>query len=133
MDHLYVLNENQIKELATHFFYDWYNSPGSNTEQGFDAWWKLNKGKYQNPIQRAIDEIFNSDFTPRFKAGDMVRVVSDARVTYTNMPVSGKAYLIRHVYGGRKWTYALSDLHGRDMNIHINDEHVELIAKPEQP
>jgi hypothetical protein len=45
---MYKLTEQQIKELAIKFFYDWYNSPGANTEQGFDAWWEKNKEKYSN-------------------------------------------------------------------------------------
>lgn len=124
---IYELTEEQIKDLATKFFYDWYNSPGSNTEQGFDAWWGTNKSNYQNYTQKIVDAVFNDDFTPRFKAGDKVRVISGAYITYTNMPVKGRAYLIRHVYGGRKWTYALADLGGKDVNIHINDEHIELV------
>lgn len=124
---IYELTEKQIKELAIRFFYDWYNSPGSNTEQGFDAWWETNKANYQTAPQRVVDAVFNDNFTPRFKVGDKVRVISGAYITYTNMPERGRAYLIRHVYGGRKWTYALSDLNGRDMNIHINDEHIELV------
>jgi hypothetical protein len=76
MEIVYQLTENQIKELATRFFYDWYNSPGNNTQQGFDSWWEVNKWKYQNAT-----------------------------------------------------TMALSDLQGIDLNIHINDEHVEQINK----
>jgi hypothetical protein len=122
---MYELTEEQIKELATKFFYDWHNPPGSNTEPGFDAWWEINKSSYQNTAQKALNAVFNDDFIPRFKAGDKVRVISGAHITYTNMPEKGRTYLIRHVYGGRKWTYALSDLGGRNVNIHINDEHIE--------
>lgn len=42
-EEIYLLKESEIKELATKFFYDWYNSSGTNTEQGFDEWWNKNK------------------------------------------------------------------------------------------
>lgn len=29
-----------VKEIATEFFYWWYNQPGSNTKEGFDDWWE---------------------------------------------------------------------------------------------
>lgn len=35
-----------IKEIATHFYYHWHNSPGTNTSQGFDDWWKDNKQRF---------------------------------------------------------------------------------------
>lgn len=36
----------EVKDIATSFFYDWYNSPGSNTGQGFDDWWEKNKARF---------------------------------------------------------------------------------------
>lgn len=33
------------KEIATKFFYWWYNQPSANTEQGFDSWAKTDEGK----------------------------------------------------------------------------------------
>jgi hypothetical protein len=35
-----------IKEIACTFFRHWWNSPGNNTEQGFDSWWKEYKNDY---------------------------------------------------------------------------------------
>lgn len=35
-----------IKAIATKFFYDWYNSPGTNTQQGFDEWWAKNAKEF---------------------------------------------------------------------------------------
>lgn len=32
------MNKDFLKEFATAFFYNWYNSPGTNTQQGFDSW-----------------------------------------------------------------------------------------------
>lgn len=42
------MSDKTIKELSTTFFRHWWNAPGNNTEQGFDAWWKKNKTKYKN-------------------------------------------------------------------------------------
>ena len=38
--------EAYLKSIATDFFREWYNAPGSNTDQGFDDWWKANRGNY---------------------------------------------------------------------------------------
>lgn len=38
--------EETIRDIATEFFRSWYNAPGSNTDQGFDEWWKLNKVRF---------------------------------------------------------------------------------------
>ncbi|MDR1981504.1 MAG: hypothetical protein LBQ39_07795 [Tannerellaceae bacterium] len=56
MKTVYKLTEDQIKELATKFFFHWYNAPGANTMQGFDGWWEENKEKYQDKTQIAINE-----------------------------------------------------------------------------
>jgi len=37
----YDNEEAQAKQIATEFYYWWHNQPGTNTEQGFDEWWKL--------------------------------------------------------------------------------------------
>ncbi len=34
-----------VKEFATQFFFYWYNQPGSNTLQGYDAFIQTEKGK----------------------------------------------------------------------------------------
>lgn len=34
------LGADAVKEIATAFFYWWYNQPGCNTQQGFDEWWE---------------------------------------------------------------------------------------------
>ena len=33
--------EKDLKKHCTEFFYWWYNQGGTNTEQGFDEWYKL--------------------------------------------------------------------------------------------
>lgn len=38
-------HERLCRELATDFFYWWYNQPGTNTVQGFEAWKKTEQGK----------------------------------------------------------------------------------------
>lgn len=38
--------ESRIKDVATEFFYHWYNAPGNNTQQGFDDWWEINKQRF---------------------------------------------------------------------------------------
>jgi hypothetical protein len=37
-----------LKTISCAFFRSWYNSPGNNTEQGFDEWWEENKGQFGN-------------------------------------------------------------------------------------
>jgi len=39
-----------IKTICVSFFHDWYNSPGSNTGQGFDDWWERNSAHYNCEI-----------------------------------------------------------------------------------
>lgn len=39
--------EAPIKRIATDFFRWWYNQPGTNTDDGFDDWWKQNREKYE--------------------------------------------------------------------------------------
>lgn len=38
--------EESIRDIATEFFRTWYNAPGTNTDQGFDSWWKLNRARF---------------------------------------------------------------------------------------
>lgn len=38
--------ESTLKDIATEFYYSWHNSPGSNTSDGFDDWWKMNKVRF---------------------------------------------------------------------------------------
>ena len=33
-------------EVAREFYYWWHNQPGSNTSQGFQDWWKINKQRF---------------------------------------------------------------------------------------
>jgi len=40
-----MFTDVQVRTIATEFFYWWYNAKGTNTEQAFDDWWKLNKQK----------------------------------------------------------------------------------------
>ena len=53
----------EIKKVAVDFFRYWWNSPGNNTDQGFDHWWGENKNKYisqQEPLSREkVIEIIN--------------------------------------------------------------------------
>lgn len=43
-----IMNEDLIKDIATEFYHSWHNSPGTNTSQGFDAWWNINKRRFVN-------------------------------------------------------------------------------------
>jgi hypothetical protein len=56
MTTVYELTAQQIKEIATQFFFDWYNAPGTDTLQGFDAWWEVNNDKYGFPIRKEAEE-----------------------------------------------------------------------------
>jgi len=38
--------DDLIKEIATEFYYYWHNAPGTNTQQGFDDWWKINRARF---------------------------------------------------------------------------------------
>lgn len=33
------------KKIATEFYRHWHNAPGTNTDQGFDDWWKANRAR----------------------------------------------------------------------------------------
>lgn len=41
-----LCGEDRIKDIATEFYYHWHNSGGTNTADGFDSWWKLNKARF---------------------------------------------------------------------------------------
>ena len=43
-----------IKQIASDFFRFWWNSPGNNTDQGFDDWWKDNKQEYHSQFEKKI-------------------------------------------------------------------------------
>lgn len=40
------LMESLFKDVATEFYRDWHNSPGTNTDQGFEDWWKRNSTRF---------------------------------------------------------------------------------------
>jgi len=40
------IKEELIKDVATEFFYFWVNSKGTNPDQGFDDWWKINRLRF---------------------------------------------------------------------------------------
>lgn len=40
------ISDDLIKDITTHFYYHWHNAPGTNTQQGFDDWWKINKQRF---------------------------------------------------------------------------------------
>ena len=35
-----MYSEDEVKKIALDFFYHWWNSKGTNTEQGFDKWFE---------------------------------------------------------------------------------------------
>lgn len=43
-----VQHRDKIKKYCTKFFYYWYNTKGTNTEQGFDEWWNIKGNKLKN-------------------------------------------------------------------------------------
>ena len=40
-EHLCYYDKAATKEIVTNFFYWWHNQPGTNTEEGFEEWLKL--------------------------------------------------------------------------------------------
>lgn len=40
-----LYTEEEVKSIATKFFYHWYNVGGTNTEEGFDKWFNTIKKK----------------------------------------------------------------------------------------
>ena len=43
MDRSY--SEEEVRKISLDFFYHWWNSKGTNTEQGFDKWFEQIKKK----------------------------------------------------------------------------------------
>lgn len=50
------ITSERLKEITCDFFRYWYNAPGNNTEQGFDEWWKDNKGRYILGINKHTED-----------------------------------------------------------------------------
>lgn len=46
VDELQNTRDALIKDIAISFYYSWSNAKGSNTIDGFDDWWKLNKAYF---------------------------------------------------------------------------------------
>ncbi len=40
-----MYSEEEVKKIALDFFYHWWNSKGTNTEQGFEKWFEQFKKK----------------------------------------------------------------------------------------
>ncbi len=38
-------SEEEVRKITLDFFYHWWNSKGTNTEQGFDKWFEKFKNK----------------------------------------------------------------------------------------
>lgn len=38
-----MYSEEEVRKIATEFFYFWWNAPGNNTEEGFYDWWCVHK------------------------------------------------------------------------------------------
>jgi hypothetical protein len=38
-------SEEEVRKISLEFFYHWWNTKGSNTEQGFDKWFEQFKNK----------------------------------------------------------------------------------------
>jgi len=51
------MEKEKLKEFATAFFYWWYNSGGTNTEQGFDTWWELEGKSITTPTNEQKESI----------------------------------------------------------------------------
>ena len=41
------IDKKTAKKLCTSFFYYWWNEPGTNTEEGFETWWKIREKAYK--------------------------------------------------------------------------------------
>lgn len=39
-ENIFVVSSDKLKEFTTSFFYWWHNQPGTNTQQGFDEWFR---------------------------------------------------------------------------------------------
>jgi hypothetical protein len=40
-----MYSEEEVRQISLDFFYHWWNSKGTNTEQGFDKWFEQFKQK----------------------------------------------------------------------------------------
>lgn len=40
-----MYSEKEVRKITLDFFYHWWNSKGTNTEQGFDEWFEEFKNK----------------------------------------------------------------------------------------
>jgi len=51
--------DSVIKKITTDFFYYWWNTPGKNTSEGFDEWWRLHKQDYHSQFvgEKVTDEM----------------------------------------------------------------------------
>lgn len=50
------LYQQHFKTIATSFFYWWYNAPGKNTSEGYDAWAE-NSEQGKELIQEVLEDI----------------------------------------------------------------------------
>ena len=57
-----------IKKIAVDFFYYWWNVQGSNTEQGFDDWWKLYGEDYAQQTRGAADGSISIERAKKYAA-----------------------------------------------------------------
>lgn len=51
---IFCLTGEKLHEIVTDFYRYWHNAPGTNTDQGFEDWWKENKISYLK--QKDIDD-----------------------------------------------------------------------------
>lgn len=50
-----ALNKSALKLIATQFYFWWAHQPGTNTYQGFDAWWEAEGERFVENL-RALKE-----------------------------------------------------------------------------
>lgn len=43
------MSDELAKDIATEFYYYWHNQQGTNTADGFDDWWEINKERFIKP------------------------------------------------------------------------------------
>jgi len=68
------MEDNIIKQIATDFFFKWYNSPGQNTSEGFDKWWEKHKSDYPNTSNKDTERLdFLQNKTVGYGAGWVLR------------------------------------------------------------
>lgn len=55
-------DKNLAKRIAVGFFQYWWNSPGTNTNQGFDTYWeKLRVNELELPSKYAVEDVTEED------------------------------------------------------------------------